>query len=156
MKSPLSIDPDTLMLAESLLSKGFAKVVLLGTTTITAFLAAIQTEEVKEAVNQGAGVAIAANSTLRLWCLVGALIGALIRVSVRPPKNLAGFARSFIVSLGFGVLATPLIVRHFVSSPDIDYILAISGASSFLAWIAVEALEKVGTRWIKAKTDQAS
>ena len=152
MKSQL-LDHDTLMLAEALLSRGFAKITLLGASLFTALLAALQTQEMQSASPEQ--IVVAASSTLRLWCLVGGLIGALVRVSVRPPKNLAGFARSFTVSLGFSLLATPMIARKLFTSPDIDQILCTAGANAFLAWLAVEGLEKVAKKWIGSKIDAA-
>lgn len=151
MKSP---DPEIIVTAEAMLSRGFGKIVMLTSAAISSVLAAIQTDAIEHSQQSAAQLVIAADSTLRLWCLSGSLLGALIRVSVRPPKDLAGFARSFIVSLAFGVLAAPLIVRRFVEKPDADYMLAISGALAFVAWLSVEALEKFAAKWIKTKTGE--
>ena len=157
MKSPLTQDTiDTLMFAEAALSKGFAKIVLLGTSAISALLAAVQTQALENSQQPAAQLVIAADGTMRLWCLTGSLIGALIRVSIRPPKNLAGFARSFIVSLGTGLVASPLIIRHFIGHADADYTLAVAAAASFLGWLGVEGIEKFAGKWIKSKTDGES
>jgi peptidoglycan/LPS O-acetylase OafA/YrhL len=150
-----TLDPDTLTTAaDALLSRGFAKIVMLTSAAVSSTFAAIQTDAISHATQPSAELVIAADSTLRLWCLTGSLLGALVRVSVRPPKNLAGFARSFIVSLAFGVMAAPLIVRRFVEKPDADYMLAVSGALAFLGWLSVEAIEKAGAKWLKTKAGE--
>ena len=137
-------------------SNGFAKIAVTVTAAFTALLAAIQTESLQQVASHAdpETVVILANNTLRIYCLLGSLLGAIVRLSVHTPKGHAGFTRSFCACLFSGILFSPAIVRYFKVPPDSDYIVFTSGLVAFLAFIGLEGAERLGRKWFKKQEEE--
>ncbi len=79
---------------------------------------------------------------LRLYCIIGALGGAVLSVGMFPPprQGLRPFALKFFCSSIAAVLFSPALVRKFGIPMDPDYILAFSGAAGLCAWAMIQVL----------------
>ncbi|MGC4016140.1 MAG: hypothetical protein QM755_16695 [Luteolibacter sp.] len=132
-------------------SHGFAKLTLFIMGAFTAGVAALQTEAVQQSGITPDNIVIASDSTLRLWCICGALIGAAVRICMHPPKTQGGYARAFVTSMGSGLVVAPMALRYLGWTPDADHVLFTSGAVAFLAWIGLEGVELLVRKWFKKK-----
>ena len=102
-----------------------------------------------------APVVVLTDATLRLSCLSGALLGALITIGLSDEGDtLRALTLRALTAVVAGLAFTPLLLRYFGFTPDVDIVL---GASAGLGAIATVLLRTVRTRaeaWVNKKLDE--
>lgn len=103
---------------------------------IDAATAAQGSEVAAEAV---ANVAILEQASLRTSCLIGAFLGAMVSICVRPAKEVTASQQwrdvglRGVASMASAVILTPMFVRWMEWKPDVDVVVMASGVIAFLS-----------------------
>ncbi len=110
-------------------------------------------------IEAGAAAAAAAeqtimgDATLRMYCIIGSVTGAVLAVTVFLPSGdsdskqfIQNLAVKFAASSAVGVLAGPFVIRYFDFAVDADMVIGISGGLAatgvWMLHIAMPLLER--------------
>lgn len=102
-------------------------------------------------------VAIWDKAQLRIWCLIGSMMGAFLAIAVIPsPNALVGnyhrrLAMKFASSMILGVAITPIVIRWRGWPVDTDVVMAASCGVAMLAVGTLSALYPLYLKWVLAK-----
>lgn len=103
-----------------------------------------------------AGAGIMNDSQLRLFCLSGALGGALISLGLFKIDSMQEGARKVGVSSISGVVFTPLIMHWWGISLQTDYVLGFAATVALCSWTVLQlVVPMVGgmvAKWFSTKT----
>lgn len=130
-----------------------------------AFVAAIAADPlVVHATNQKTGAvvdlipnSVMSDSQLRLYCISGALAGAIISLALFKMTTVQEMASKLAVSGLSGVVFTPILMHWMNANLQLDYVLAYSAATALCSWTVLQiAVPLVGgwfAKWFSSKTN---
>lgn len=121
------------------------------TTVFAAALALVTPEVVSDpgtVVITSEVLEILAHKTLRLYCLIGAVMGGLICIAITGGGTVREMAWKWLTGVCSGIVFTPLIIRWAGIHPGIDYIVGASAIVAILAWTSLHKLVPIVDRWL--------
>ena len=100
-------------------------------------------------------VVVLADTTLRLACLAGALLGALITLGLsKEGDSLRALTLKALTAVVAGVSFTPLLLRYFAYTPDVDVVLGASAALGSVSTATLQAIMARYDKWLNHKLDK--
>jgi hypothetical protein len=98
--------------------------------------------------------AILEDSALRVACLIGSMMGAVLSATIFPivadttPKMTRLVAVRILSSLIGGVIFTPIILRYLGISVDVDLVVGISGLVAFMSVAVLSEMAVPAVGWL--------
>lgn len=96
------------------------------------------------------------SSALRLYCIIGSVLGAMLSISVFPMLQWQTAAQKALASTISGAVFTPLLMHWWSLSLTLDYVLGCSATVALCSWsilqIALPMVATAFTKWFGSKT----
>jgi FtsH-binding integral membrane protein len=100
-------------------------------------------------------VVVLIDATLRLACLSGALLGALITIGLsKEGDTLRALTLKALTAVVTGIAFTPLLLRYFEYTPDVDVVLGASAALASMSTVTLQTVISRWDKWVNKKLDQ--
>lgn len=134
-------------------------VALLGTSLAAALSAAVAALSDLPAPDIFAGPAILDDERFRLYCLIGAVLGAVVNLGLygsNPLKGIQPVAWKIFGSVATGIVFTPIAMKWRGVPANIDTLLAVSFCLSIVGVGSLRMLITGWNKWIAAKLGLSS